>query len=606
MSKVWSKKSSVVVAKLITCGIVCVSVMPLLGTTSRALAQQPTEFEPVDLFPASTVFYAELQRGDQFVDKVLNHPLRRRLEEIDEYNKWLRSKQMLQFRLAVTVAETAIGKSWDETLRDVTQGGLYVGFDPSTEGVAVLVHAKDALSLERVRNTIVNVAGLGGKDENGESKLQQREYRGVSTFRINEAGGFATWGEWFLLTNKSELGKQMIDRALDEVDSSETLAGKSDFIAAQQNRQKGDDLWVFADVSALRDLGVAPALYQGKTENMLVELLFGGALSALQQTPYATSSLSFSDERLSVEVGVPFESGWVPEERGYFFGPAPSLKSEPKEVLTGTIATMSFYRDFSEYWLRAPDLYGENTNDQIAQAETQLATFFSGRDFGEEILGAIRPEVQLQVVAQEFQNRELQPAIKLPSFALTSTFKDAKTMQPQFRRIFQSLIGFLNIVGGMQGQPQLDQDIFRGEGWQIVTSNYLPEVGQERRKDAAIQYNFSPTVAFVGEKFIVSSTRELAEALVEAESGSQSAPSTFEANTAIRVDVAGVGAALKKNIDLLIAQQMLNDGKTREEAQSELGLILKVLNLFGEVELDLGKVKKQNSEQLRVKVEVGL
>ena len=53
-------------------------------------------------------------------------------------------------------------------------------------------------------------------------------------------------------------------------------------------------------------------------------------------------------------------------------------------------------------------------------------------------------------------------------------------MQPELRRTFQSLIGFLNIVGAMNGQPQLDLDMEKSEAAQFVTASYLPDPDCQR------------------------------------------------------------------------------------------------------------------------------
>ncbi len=45
-------------------------------------------------------------------------------------------------------------------------------------------------------------------------------------------------------------------------------------------------------------------------------------------------------------------------------------------------------------WLRAGDLFDEGMNEKLAQADSQLATLFSGKDFGEDILSAFAPQVQ--------------------------------------------------------------------------------------------------------------------------------------------------------------------------------------------------------------------
>ena len=126
-------------------------------------------------------------------------------------------------------------------------------------------------------------------------------------------------------------------------------------------------------------------------------------------------------------------------------------------------------------WRRAGDLFNEQTNEELAKADSGLTTLFGGKDFGEDILGALRPETQVVVARQVFAAGQSTPAIKLPAFGLVAELKDPAKMQPELRRTFQSLIGFLNVVGAMNGQPQLDLDMEKSDAAQFVTASYLPD-----------------------------------------------------------------------------------------------------------------------------------
>ena len=46
-----------------------------------------------------------------------------------------------------------------------------------------------------------------------------------------------------------------------------------------------------------------------------------------------------------------------------------------------TIVSLSSYRDVSAMWLRAGDLFNEQTNEELAKADSGLTTLFSGKDF---------------------------------------------------------------------------------------------------------------------------------------------------------------------------------------------------------------------------------
>jgi hypothetical protein len=216
-------------------------------------------------------------------------------------------------------------------------------------------------------------------------------------------------------------------------------------------------------------------------------------------------------------------------------------------------------------------LYVENTQDQLAQAESGLSTFFSGKDFGEEVLGATRPEVQLVVVRQSLAEATRQPAVKLPAFALIFRMKEPEKV-------------FLNVVGAMNGQPQLDQETATVGAAQIVATRYVADKTLPPDQPGKIQENFSPTLAFAGERMIVSSTRKLAESLA---APGQTSALTEGDNTAALLDGRVLRDVLADNREPLIAQNMLENGHTREKAEQEVSGLLAILAVFQDATLSL-------------------
>jgi hypothetical protein len=160
------------------------------------------------------------------------------------------------------------------------------------------------------------------------------------------------------------------------------------------------------------------------------------------------------------------------------------------------------------------------------------------------------------------------------------------------------LIGFLNITGSMNGQPQLNLDIEKEDNYQIVSATYLVE------KDASagglkIHYNFSPSIAFVGEHFIVSSTTALAREIAKAV-GKGNQPST-DLNTTIKLDASGVSDILDDNRAQLVAQNMLSEGRSKEEAERTIGDLLDLLGAAESASIDLGV----SEGTMRASLEVG-
>ena len=215
--------------------------------------------------------------------------------------------------------------------------------------------------------------------------------------------------------------------------------------------------------------------------------------------------------------------------------------------------------------------------------DSTLTTLFAGRDFGEDILGSLEPQLQLIVTRQEFDSQRPIPRIKLPSFAVVGQMRDPEVTTAELRRITMSMIGYFNVVGAMQGQPQMDMEVEKLGRAQLVAATFLPDSNQQPSQ-VKIQYNFSPTVVFHDQMLIVSSTRTLAEQLLSASVKPGQQP---KANTAMRLDFPALAKTLADNRQQLIVQNVLENGSTQEEAAGEVDLILRLLDLVQSFEMEL-------------------
>lgn len=526
------------------------------------------------LVPHSTVVYAEISDPQSLIATILDHPLRGRIESLPPYQQFLKSANYQQFAIGRDMVQNHFRMSWREILETAAGKSVAVALDGGTQGAAVIIHGRDAQTMSNFLDKTIQLAKLGDGPE-----VQQAEYRDVKAYRRGETR-MAVHGEYLLVTNNSDLGKSILDRMIDGA-SGETLFDNHRFQSAWASRREDSVGWGFVDVETIRNAGVADHIYSDQINNPLLEMLVGGIQSTLGHTPHASLDLSAQTSALNLQLSMPHQKEWIPEHREYFFGPdgkgrGPSLPSVKNQLLT-----LSTHRDFAQLWLRAGDLFNEQINDEFAKADATLTTIFAGNDFGEDILAALEPEVGLVVAKQDFSNQLPRPAIKIPAFAIVATMREPEEMTRNFRRTFQSVVGFFNVVGAMNGQNQLELDMEKlGEDAQLVTSQYVPERGDEEATDAKILFNFSPTIGFSGDRLVIASTTSLARELTLAPTPD---PKRISDNTHIRMIAQTLKETLADNRQQLIAQNMLEDGNTREEAEAVIQLVLEAVGYFKDV-----------------------
>src|SRR5581483_10301704 len=120
----------------------------------------------------------------------------------------------------------------------------------------------------------------------------------------------------------------------------------------------------------------------------------------------------------------------------------------------GALASVSLHRDFAGMWQAREELFNERINAGLTQADTGLGLYFSGRDFGPEVLARLSPRWQFVAVRREFLSSQPIPALKLPAMALVMETRDDAFADELFLA-FQNAVAIINLQGIQGGRPQL-------------------------------------------------------------------------------------------------------------------------------------------------------
>jgi hypothetical protein len=538
-----------------------------------ALPARAAEKTAAELMPASVMSYLEIPQPGKAVRLVLDHPLTAEVVKAPEYQQALKTDDYRRFLEAVTHLEGRLDKKWPEAIGSLTSGGLTMGFDLPTQGVVTLARSDEGFaekSLTAVLELSRSVAAAQGQAE----LVKEDKHQGTPIYQIGEAH-LAALGNWLVIANKKPLLRTVVDL---HQGTGETLAADSQFQKVTKERTGQPAAWLYVDLRVLRLTGVLQKALNKKSDNPPVEILAGGILEAIPDAPYVTASLDVSPSKLKLVTSLPCDPKAVAKNREFYLGPEAGGVAPPLLAPKGTLLSLSTHRDFASLWRHAPDLFDEGINAKFAEAESNLTTFFAGRNFRDEILGNLQPGMQLVVTRQEFPQDGVTPAIKLPAVAAVFTMRQPEETTRIFKVTFQSAVGFLNVVGAMNGVDPLDLNSERVGEALVIASGYLPPKDEKARTEAALHFNASPTLAFVGDKFILSSARPLAMELIE--HARKDAPAGEKLNTLVRVDGQAAQAALAENRGPLIAQNMLEKGHDRAAAENEIDRVLAALKVI--------------------------
>ena len=101
-----------------------ISLLLLLFVAPVGIADDRTA---ADLLPPTTVLYAEIPQPATVLTLLDNHPLRKRIENMQGVRDAYKNKQFLQLKLAVAVVEAKLEQTWPQILESVTEGGIAIG-----------------------------------------------------------------------------------------------------------------------------------------------------------------------------------------------------------------------------------------------------------------------------------------------------------------------------------------------------------------------------------------------------------------------------------------------------------------------------------------------
>lgn len=572
--------------------VVVAALSVAVGDSSWSFAAAPQS--AAELLPDSTVLYVEVREPAKLIETLLTHPIRSAVEELDQYKQAVDTKQFRQLKSSVAIYEAELERPWPEILKAAAGRQVVAAYDADSKAACLLIRAAEPKVLQQVLEISQQLVRGTTALQGGEDPIQSAEYRGITAYRLGQAR-YAVFEDWLLVTNKDDLGKAVLDRFTQHIGGKQSLAGKPSFSSALAKMPPAAQLWAYLDVQRVRSAGIGRELFEEKSGNPAIEFLIGGVLETLGEAPAVTAAAEIDHRRIAMSVSVPFAPQAIASEREFFFGPdarglAPALITTDE-----TILSVAMHRDIRAMWMAAPDLFNEKVNASLAKADSDLTTLFAGRAFGDEILGAITPQMQLVVNRQKFVEDTPQPAVKLPAFALITQLRDQQKMQRQLKVTFQSLIGFLNVAGAMNGQPPFELDQERGDGVEVVSATTVVFDDDDAIDRTAIAFNFSPSLAFVGDYMVVSSTRPLAMELAQhlKKPAPHRASDSKRTNLQSVLDLSKLRDTLADNREQLIAQNMLEEGHDREHAEAEVSTLLGLLDLLDKVTLELATTDDQ-------------
>lgn len=572
------------------------------GRSGAIAGSAPAAPEAARWFAADAVVYLELRDPSALIDRLTDERLKGPLAVIPSVK---RAQEGEPYRQLVAVAGVIAGKLGTtpvRALRDLTGGGAVFAVEAEAgrpPRVTLVVTPADPTALKNANAALLELARQDAATKGKPDPIKTVEYRGVTGYVLEKAA-YALVKDRIVIADSPATARTVIDRALDGLKGA--VADDDGWKARRAGVETDAVFWGFARLDRLRELDPKRYAAADGPRQPPPTLLFGGWIEAIRKAPWVAGSVTWTGDRLAAGLTLPVGPGGRAEAfRGFFPAQgagAPALLSPP-----GTVASLSLWRDLSAVWEARADLFRPEDVQNLNKLDTVAGQFFGGRDFGTGVLGAVADDWRLVVALQDEKALSPVPDVKLPAFALVVGLKpDDPEFAQRLKVAFQSFVGLANLNTAQSKAPPLELGSETFSGVTIATARYMPAEGGDPAAPKApvhSRHNFSPSVARVGDHFILSSSVVLARDLVTA----LKAPAKGgDATLVAEADGGTLARLVERNRACLVMQNMLEKGHDKAQAEGEVNFLATLLRYIGHGRLSV----RDGAESTRADLEFTL
>jgi hypothetical protein len=542
------------------------------------------KIEPLlDGVPSGALAFAETSELGALISAIKTSPMYETLIESEQFKEMQETKEYEDFQGGVKLAEfilrTDLWEAGDKLFGGRVGLAFYPGRDGKDPDFVFLLRPSDPSVWTKQRIWTDPLLWFAA------DRIDKKRYSGgLKAYKIEGDDGppvfFALHDEWVAVSSKQPLLEKTIslqvtdpkERLLRRLKKVKSLGKDETFLSMA--KKVGDDhlLRVMVDVKTIsKGTGGRLGLPE-KMDNPLGSLLAGGMLELAAHSSEGTITVDTEDHGFAIEVGFDGGPGQLDEPFQVFFSKPPKSGTQPLPDVPGLIGGFTFYRDLATWYRNRDELLIDEVLPEFDKFETGIGNLLPGKDMGEDVLPLLGNNMTFVSALQNYDHLGGEPGVKLPGFALIVDLKEAEEATDIFQLFFQTFLSVLNFDAGNQARQPWLIDLTMHNDIKITTARYLENPQGE---DLPVVFNFLPASARVGNKYVISSSLQLCEQLVDVYSKPPSGKLRPEnLNFEVRFDpLAKILAANSEHFEA----QRVSEGRTVKQAKADVALFLSVL-----------------------------
>ncbi|TXT31317.1 MAG: hypothetical protein FD138_2181 [Planctomycetota bacterium] len=564
-------------------------VIVVLGLMSLNSILHPAIGADADLAkatPSGAVFFAEISGLEPWIEKLQNSQLVASLPSNPQVQAFYASPQGRQADAGRKLIENQLGMDlW--TLAKTALGGqlaiaLYPHDGRKEPDAVIAVQVKDAKALDRIRERVTPLLTLI------EQQISQTTGPGNVLVRSIDGKVFiAERDNWIVAASTSDLMTRMLSLRAGASDGAKSLADDAPYMA--MTKQLGSQHLVRSYVNLQLVASVMGGrLGPEKLDNPGVSLLLGGLYELANHSPFFGSTIDLDGQRFVLAHSIAGKPESLGEKYASLFAAADKPDAGSLPNVPGLIGGLILHRDFAGWYKRREELLDAKVLPEFDKFEAGLANVLPGKDYGTDILPSLGRNLTFVAAPQNYSHLNGKPGLQLPGFALVWDLAKPEEAEQTLNLFFQTVATISNLNAGQQGRQPW---VLSSESYKEVQIQF-GKYGQKPKGDRLpIVFNFMPAAARVRDKFVMASSVDLCKRLVDAYLTPTTTTATAKpTRNDFLFELTGESLAdmLEVNRGMLEARSVAQEGKTSDQAQSDVSTLLQLVRAVRTLRLTSG------------------
>jgi hypothetical protein len=571
----------------------------MLPTPTTAQTVPPARWVPQDAVICLQVSrpkaLLELLTGKETTQVVTSSPF---------YQSLLSQPKFNEFLTVIKFLETSLETDWRTGLARFAGGGITISVCPQ-DTVVVIVDAQDEQILQKLHEIFLNITRAEAEKQGHPERVASKEYGGVTAWTFDGKEAHAIIGKRLIFANRAEGLKMVLD--LHGQSDGKNLAASSAFQAAQKAVGSQAVATAFVNLKPLLGIPNIALLLETQRANPLAALMFAGVAESLRNSNWLSLELNVEGKTLALRALMDGKITGPTNPAAFALPQKTGDGVWPNIIVPRRIAALSLYRDLRGFYAAKDTLFPERTSGLIF-FENMMGIFFTGRDLTSEVLAETEPEVRIVVAKQQYDPSAGAPAVKIPAFAVVLRLRHPEQFDEVVEEAWQKAVGLINFTRGQKAQPGLiiDRPTYKDTKYTVAyfstadVNDPSRASGSSDKANLNARFSVRPALAMPGPYVTLSSTDGLARDLIDAlgREAKQTISPVAQTHSVLEVDGNQVASALGANREILVRGDMIKKGKSQQESEAGIDMLITVVKFVDQVKLSLGTDQGLTQAQL--------